>query len=231
MTVVGEMGAGERHELTALGDTPNITARLQGIAKANTVVISAATYQLIRGFFECVSLGPQVLKGVSTPVPAYHVLNDSEVQSRFEVALTKGLTPMVGREPELELLLERWEQVKEGEGWVVMLSGEAGIGKSRLVQALKEHLVKEPHLRLESQCSPYHQNSALYPTIDLLQRLLRFERADSPQEKFSKLEIELERFHLSLLEIVPLLAWNVGSLSFVRHCCSTGWLEGFGFTG
>ncbi len=206
MTVVGEMGAGERRELTASGNTPNIAARLQGIGKANTVVISAATYQLICGFFECVSLGPQMLKGVSAPVSVYHVLNDSEVQNRFEAALTKGLTSMVGREPELELLLERWAQVKEGEGWVVMLSGEAGIGKSRLVQALKEHLGKEPHLRLERYCSPYHQNSAQYPTIDLLQRLLRFERADSPQEKFSKLETALERFHLSLLEIVPLLA-------------------------
>src|SRR4030095_4823855 len=101
--------------------------------------------------------------------------------------LTKGLTPMVGREQELALLLERWERVKEGEGWVVMLSGEAGIGKSRLVQALKEHLSKEPHLRLERYCSPYHQNSAQHPTIDLLQRLLRFERTDSPHEQFRQL--------------------------------------------
>src|SRR4030095_11012205 len=135
------------------GDTPNIAARLQGIAEANTVVISTATYQLVRGFFECESLGPQMLKGVSTPVSVYHVLNDSEVQNRFAAALTQGLTSMGGREPELELLLERWAQVKEGEGWVIMLSGEAGIGKSRLVQALKEHLSKEPHLRLERYCS------------------------------------------------------------------------------
>jgi len=206
MTVVGEMGAGERRELTALGDTPNITSRLQGIAKTNAIVISATTYQLICGFFECVSLGPQELKGVSAPVLAYQVLDDSKVQNRFEAALTKGLTPMVGREQELELLLERWAQVKEGEGWVVMLSGEAGIGKSRLVQALKEHLSKEPHLKLEYHCSPYYQNSSLYPTLNLLQRLFRFERADSPQEKFRKLETALERFHLSLIEIVPLLA-------------------------
>jgi len=152
MTVVGEMGAGERRELTALGDTPNITSRLQGIAKTNAIVISATTYQLIRGFFECVSLGPQELKGVSAPVLAYQVLDDSKVQNRFEAALTKGLTPMVGREPELELLLERWEQVKEGEGWVVMLSGEAGIGKSRLTQELRERAV-EPHTTLRFQCS------------------------------------------------------------------------------
>src|SRR4029453_18706603 len=105
MTVVGEIGAGKRRELTALGDTPNITSRLQGIAKANTVVISATTYQLIRGFFEWVSLAPQELKGVSAPILAYQVLNDSKVQNRFEAVLTKGLTPMVGREQDRVLLL------------------------------------------------------------------------------------------------------------------------------
>src|SRR5712692_6787555 len=206
LAVVGEMGTGERRELIALGDTPNLASRLQGIAAPDTVLISEDTYRLTAGFFACRDLGPQQLKGVSLPLEVYQVVGQSAVQDRFLVSAAAGLTPLVGRKEELGLLLERWEQVKEGEGWVVMLSGEAGIGKSRLVQALKERLLTEPHLWLECHCSPYHQNSALYPVIDLLQRLLRFEREDSPQEKFSKLESVLQRFPLSLLEIMPLFA-------------------------
>ena len=206
LAILGEMGAGERRELIALGEAPNIASRLQGIAGPNMVVMSADTYQLTKGFFECRDLGPQQLKGVLRPAQAYQVLQESGVRSRFEASTAAGLTPLVGRKEELDLLLERWEQIKEGEGWVVLLSGEAGIGKSRLVQALKDHLAKESHLWLEFQCSPYHQHSALYPVIDLLQRLLRFDRADSPQEKFSKLETVLEGFSLSLLEIMPLFA-------------------------
>src|SRR5439155_6911984 len=128
--------------------------------------------------FKCRDLGPQTLRGVSTPVPVYRVLSESDAQSRFEVTVTKGLTPLVGREKEVGLLLERWEQVKEGAGQVVLLSGEAGIGKSRLVQVLKERVVGEAHTRVECHCSPYYRNSAFYPVIDLLQRVLEFSRED-----------------------------------------------------
>jgi hypothetical protein len=132
----------EGHIAQYLGDTPNIAARIQGIAEPDTVVISSATYRLVQGLFECRDLGPQELKGVTTPMLMYRMVGESGAQGRFEVAVSKGLTPLVGREQEAGLLLERWEQVKEGMGQVVMLSGEAGIGKSRLVQVLKEHVAE-----------------------------------------------------------------------------------------
>ncbi|MGH7275187.1 MAG: BREX system ATP-binding domain-containing protein, partial [Nitrospiria bacterium] len=207
LVVVGEMGAGDVHEKVAVvGETPNIAARLQELAETNSVVVSSTTQRLIQGFFDCQELGPHTLKGFSQPMEVYRVLHESGVQSRFEVAVTKGLTPLVGREQEVELLLERWERVKEGEGQVVFLIGEAGIGKSRLVQVLKEHVAGESHTRIESRCSPYYQNSSLYPVIDHLQRLLEFRREDSPQEKLNKLERVLEQYGFSLQETVPLFA-------------------------
>jgi predicted ATPase len=192
--------------MAIVGKTPNIAARLQQIAQPNTVMISEATWQLVQGVFECRDRGPQKLKGVSTPLQVYQVLGESEVRSRFEMIASRGLTPLVGREQEVGLLLERWEQVKEGEGQVVLLSGEAGIGKSRLVQVLKERVAGEAHIKLECYCSPYHQNSAFYPLIGLLQRLLEFQRDDSPEEKLHKLEDALERANFSSPEIVPLFA-------------------------
>ncbi|HLE26417.1 MAG TPA: BREX system ATP-binding domain-containing protein, partial [Thermodesulfobacteriota bacterium] len=207
LVVVGEMGAGDvREKMAVVGETPNIAARLQELAETNSVVVSSTTHRLIQGFFDGRELGPHTLKGFSQPMEVYQVLYESGVQSRFEVAVTKGLTPLVGREQEVELLLERWERVKEGEGQVVFLIGEAGIGKSRLVQVLKEHVAAESHTRIESLCSPYYQNSSLYPVIDHLQRLLEFRREDSPQEKLNKLERVLERYGFSLQEMVPLFA-------------------------
>src|SRR3990170_4139523 len=203
--VVGEIGRGEKREQLALGDTLNIASRLQNLAEPNTVVISSVTYHLTEGLFECRDLGLHTLKGVLTPLGVSRVLQESGVRSRFEVAVSKGLTPLVGREQEVELLLNSWERVKEGEGQVVLLSGEAGIGKSRLVQVLKERLSGETHIRIESRCSPYYQNSALYPIIDHLQRLL-FRREDSHEEKLSKLEIILEQYGFSNEETVPLFA-------------------------
>src|SRR5262249_48767255 len=134
LVVVGGLGGKDYREAMALGETPNLAARLQGMAAPDTVVISETTRRLIAGLFTCQDLGPQELKGISTPVTAYCVLGESGVQSRFEVAVTAGLTPLVGREHEVGLLAERWEQAKQGTGQVVLLSGEAGIGKSRLVQ-------------------------------------------------------------------------------------------------
>src|SRR5262249_32480383 len=177
--VVGEIGTGEHTERLALGETPNIAARVQGQAESNTVVLSAATYRLVQGLFECQDRGPQELKGISTPLPLYRVVGEGAVQGRFEVAVTTGLTPLVGREEELGLLRQRWGQAKAGEGQVVLLSGEPGIGKSRLVQTLKEQVLAEEATRIEFRCSPYHQNSAFYPIIEHLQRLLQFAREDA----------------------------------------------------
>jgi predicted ATPase/class 3 adenylate cyclase len=206
LVVVGEMGAGARHESLALGETPNLAARLQGLAAPDTMVMSATTFRLVQGLFECRELGPQTLKGVATPVRVYQVVRESGAQSRLEVAGPTGLTPLVGREQEVGLLLERWAQVKEGLGQVVWLSGEAGIGKSRLVQVLKEHVANEPHLRWECRCSLYYQNSAFYPLVDLFQRALRLTSEDAPEDKLRKLEETLAPYPVSLLEVVPFLA-------------------------
>jgi class 3 adenylate cyclase len=204
--VVGEIGSGEKREHLALGETPNLAARLQALAEPDTVVLSAVTHRLVAGLFECQDLGPQALKGVSTPLAAYRVVRESEAQSRFEVALSTGLTPLVGRELELGLLRERWTQATGGDGQVILLSGEAGIGKSRLVQALKEQVIAEGAARIEFRCSPYHQNSAFYPIIEHLQRLLQFEREGSPQAKLEKLQQTLAQYRFPQADTVSLLA-------------------------
>ena len=206
--VVGEIGGGAKHEQLALGETPNLAARLQGIAAPNTLVISAATLQLLGGFFACQSLGTPLLKGFAQPIEVYQVRYESMARSRLEAAGGTGLTPLVGREQEVGLLLERWAQVKEGLGQVVLLSGEAGIGKSRLVQGLTEQVATEPEAWLTPcQCSPYYQNTALYPMIDLLERVaLRFDREESSQQKLNKLEGFVVQYGLPLAETVPLLA-------------------------
>ena len=145
LVVVGAMGTGGRQEQLALGDTPNVAARLQGLAAPDTVVVSDATWRLVQGYFAGHDLGPQTLKGVETPVQVYRVLGTSGAQSRLDVVSPRGLTPLVGREAEVALLRERWAQARDGLGQVVLLSGEAGIGKSRLVQVLQEHVAAEPH--------------------------------------------------------------------------------------
>src|SRR5262245_40961163 len=208
LVVVGEVGDGTRQEQLALGETPNLAARLQSLAAANTLVISAATLQLLGGFFACQSLGTSTLKGFAQPLEVYQVLSESTARSRLEAAGRAGLTPLVGREQEVRLLLERWAQVKDGFGQVVLLSGEAGIGKSRLVQVLKEDVAAELQAWLTPcQCSPYYRNSALYPMIDLLERVaLQFDREETPQQKFSKLEGFVVQYGLPLAEAVPLLA-------------------------
>ena len=206
LVVVGAMGTRGRQESLAVGDTPNITARLQGLAAPDTVVISDATWRLVQGYFACDDLGSQPLKGVETPVQVYRVLGTSEAQSRLDIVSPRGLTPMVGREAEVALLHERWAQARDGLGQVVVLSGEAGIGKSRLVMALKEYVAGEPHTRWECRCSPYFQDSALYPLIDRSQRALQFGRDESPETKLQKLEAALARYGLAQPETVALWA-------------------------
>jgi class 3 adenylate cyclase/tetratricopeptide (TPR) repeat protein len=206
LVVVGEMGGAGRQEQLALGEVPNIASRIEGLAVPNTVAVSEATYRLIQGYFACQDLGAQTLRGVSEPVHVYRVLQDSGARGRLDVAVTRGLTPLVGRESEVTLLLERWEQVKAGHGHVVLLTGDAGIGKSRLVQMLKEHIAPEPHTRWECRSTEYSQNSALYPMIDLFQRILRFEAHETPEAKLEKLEHALGQYRLPLEESVPLFA-------------------------
>jgi TOMM system kinase/cyclase fusion protein len=208
LVVVGDVGEGPRQEQLALGETPNVAARLQGIAAPDTLVISAATFQLLGGSFACQSLGTPSLKGLTQPLEVYQVLYESTARSRLEAAVATGQTPLVGREQEVGLLLERWARVKDGVGQVVLLSGEAGIGKSRLVQVLTEHVAAEPQAWLTPcQCSPYYQNTALYPLIDLLEQVaLRFSREESSPQKLSKLEGFLVQYGLPLAETMPLFA-------------------------
>src|SRR5712691_9280396 len=216
LVVVGEMGGAGRQEQLALGEVPNIASRIQGLAESNTVAISAATYRLVQGYFECQDLGAQTLRGVPEPLHVYRVLQESRARGRLDLAVTRGLTPLVGRESEVTLLLERWEQAKAGHGQVVLLSGEAGIGKSRLVQMLKDHVAHEPHTRWECRSSSYFENTALFPVTELFQRLLRFQAEDTPDEKLEKLEHALSQYRLPLEESVPLFT-PLLSLSLPEH--------------
>ena len=206
LVVVGEIGSGERQEQLALGETPNIAARLQGLATPDTVVISEATAHLSHGYFVCQPLGAPALKGLPQPLQVYRVLHASGAQTRLDVATARGLTPLVGRDEEVGLLQRRWDQATAGMGQVVLLSGEAGIGKSRLAQVLKEHITSVPHTRIEWRGSPDHQQSALYPVIDHLQRLLRRHHDTSPAEPLRTLEAALTASGVALSEAVPLLA-------------------------
>ncbi len=206
LVVVGEIGQGASQEHLALGETPNLASRIEGIAASDTLAISATTYHLIQGYFVCEALGAHTLKGMDDPLPVYRVVSVSDAQSRLDVGVTNGLTPLVGRESEVTLLLERWQQVKDGQGQVVLLSGDGGIGKSRLVQVLKDHVANEPHTRLECRSSPYYQNTALYPITDLLQRILHWHADDTPATKLAKLEHALSPFHIPVQESVPLFA-------------------------
>ena len=206
LVVVGEMGTPHKREQLALGKTPNLAARLQGLADPNTVVISAATHRLVQGFFACQSLGPHKLKGIPLPLEVFKVLHETEGQSRFEATLTQGLTPLIGKQKEVEVLLQHWRQTQQGRLHITLLKGEAGIGKSRLLRTFKDRLGEAPHLWLESQCLPYYQNSALYPVIDLFQRLLAFHREESCESKTGKLEKLLAQYDFPAAEAMPLFS-------------------------
>ena len=194
LVVVGDLiGEGSAQEQSVVGETPNLAARLQALAEPDAVVIAAGTRRLVGDLFEYRDLGAVEVKGIAGPVPAWQVLRPSVVASRFEALRGSALTPLVGRDEEIDLLLRRWARAKAGDGQVVLISGEPGIGKSRITAALEERLHAEPHLRLRYFCSPYHQDSALFPFIDQLGRAAGFARDDPPAAKLEKLEALLAR--------------------------------------
>ena len=206
LVVVGAIGAHGRHEHLAVGDTPNVAARLQNLAAPDTIAVSAATRRLIHRAFACQDLGIRAVEGISTPMQIFRVVREQDAQVSEDSAAGGGVTPLVDRENEVELLLERWGRAKQGQGQVVVLIGEAGIGKSRLVQVVKDHAASEPHVRVELRGSPYHQQSPLHPVIVHLQRLLGWRPEEAPEDKLAKLEAVLTRYGLPLPETVPLFA-------------------------
>ena len=204
--VVGAMGSGGRHEHLALGETPNIAARLEGLAAPNTVMISAVTAQLVQRAFVLEALGPQALKGITAPMGVWRVEGPLETLREATTPAPEDVKPLVGRGEELGLMVRRWEQSKAGQGQVVLISGEAGIGKSSLVDTLRAQVRREGLTRVAIRCSPYHTNSALYPVIAHVQQALRFARHDTAEEKLAKLEQALQTLRLPLHEVVPLMA-------------------------
>jgi class 3 adenylate cyclase len=211
LAVVGDLiGEGAAREESVVGETPALAARIQAFAKPGAVVIGEATRRLVGGLFELDDLGPQRLKGFAQPLSVWRVQGEGRAEGRFEALHGERLTPLVGREYELGILLERWAWAKEGDGHVVLLSGEPGIGKSRLIRALRERLGDEPYTPLSHYCSPYHTNSALYPVIGLLERAARLHRDDAPEEQLAKLEALVGRASDRPDEVVPLFADLVG---------------------
>jgi class 3 adenylate cyclase/tetratricopeptide (TPR) repeat protein len=206
LVVVGDLiGTGAAQEQAVVGETPNLAARLQALAEPGSVVVSGITRQLIGGLFEYHALGPVMLKGFAEGTPAWRVVGASAAESRFE-ALRASTTPLVGRDEEIDLLLRRWQQAKGGDGQVVLICGEPGIGKSRIAQTLMERLGAEPYIRLRYFCSPHHQDSALYPSIAQLERVAGFRREDTSEERLNKLEAVLARGTNEVRDIAPLFA-------------------------
>jgi class 3 adenylate cyclase/predicted ATPase len=206
LVVVGELiGEGAAQEEAVVGETPNLAARLQADASPGSVVISQGTRRLVGGLFELDDLGHQRVKGFTEPLSAWRVLGEGTEEGRFEALRGAGLTSLIGREHELGLLLDRWQLARAGEGQVVQLFGEPGIGKSRILQSLRETLANERHVRLRYYCSPYHSNSAYYPFIVQLGRAAGFERDDSTSEKLEKLE-QLLAGASDLNEVMPVVA-------------------------
>jgi len=199
LVVVGDLtGSGEARERGIVGETPNLAARLQGLAEPNTVVIAEATRRLLGNLFELKDLGARDLKGIAEPVRAWVAMRASTIESRFEALHPSGLTALVGREEETELLLRRWSRAKSGEGQVVLISGEAGIGKSRLTAALLESLAPEPHTRLRYFCSPQHTDSAFSSIISQMERAAGLLHDDTPQQKLDKLDALLAQSSTSI---------------------------------
>ncbi len=192
LVVVGQpIGRGDARQQTAVGETPNLAARLQALAEPNGILIDAATRRQVGDLFVCCDLGAVALKGLPELTPTWQVMGEAAVESRFEALHARTMMPLIGRDEEFDLLLRRWQQAKNREGQLVLLAGEPGIGKSRLIAALDERLRREPHESLRYFCSPHHQDSALYPIVARWERDLNFTRGETPQERLDKLEIAL----------------------------------------
>src|SRR5262249_31948583 len=194
LVVVGDLiGEGSAQEQSVVGETPNLAARMQALAEPNTLVIAAGTRRLVGDLFEYHDLGAVEVKGIAAPVAAWQVLRPRHVMSRFEALRGSALSPLVGRDEEIDLLLRRWARAKTGDGQVVLISGEPGIGKSRTTTELEERLQTAPHLCLRYFCSPYHQDSALHPFTEQFGRTAGFTHDDLPGSRLEKLEALLAR--------------------------------------
>ncbi len=207
LVVVGEIiGSGSAREKSIVGETPNLAARLQAIAEPNCVLVSQATHRLIGRRFESRSLGDQLLKGFADPVPAWKVVREADTASRFAAGRSASPGPVVGRIQEIGLLLERWQLARQGEGQAIVLTGEPGMGKSRLVEALFERIGDEPHRRIVTQCSPYYSNTAFFPITRRFEQAAGFSADDGPAEKLDKLDTLFRRAGRPNAQAAPLLA-------------------------
>jgi class 3 adenylate cyclase/tetratricopeptide (TPR) repeat protein len=206
LVIVGDLiGAGAAQERSVVGETPNLAARLQTLASPGAVVIAPATRRLLRSGFDLGELGPQNLKGFAAPTAVWQVLGTRAVESRFEARGT-GATPLIGRTEELWLLTQRWEQARGGKGQVALLSGEAGIGKSRIAREFRDHLQSEPHADVQCQCSPFFSNSPLHPFVERIERDAGFRQDDPPGERLVKLETLLAQAADNVLTVAPVFA-------------------------
>jgi predicted ATPase/class 3 adenylate cyclase len=211
LVVVGELiGEGPAQERAVVGETPNLAARLQALAEPGAVVVAERTRQLVGELFTYADLGSRTLKGFATPVRAWRVTGLGAAKGRFEALRGRHLTPLVGREQELNLLLDRWRRAANGEGQVVLLSGEAGIGKSRLVRALRDRLASAPRTVLRYQCSPHHTSSALWPVIEQLESAVGISREEPPAANLDRLEALIAQGTADTAATIPLLAHLLG---------------------
>jgi predicted ATPase/class 3 adenylate cyclase len=207
LVVVGEIiGTGTAQERTIVGETPNLAARLQALAEPDTILVSEATQNLLGGLFELERTGEHELKGFARPVPAWRVRCEASVESRFAAIRTGRNLPLIGRAHEMGLMLERWHLARQGEGQIVTVTGEAGIGKSRMIEALQDALADEQHARVHLQCSPYHSDNALYPVIQYLSRAAGFAATDTPEARIEKLGALFAERTASDTAAIPLLA-------------------------
>ena len=207
LVVVGElMGEGEARERGVVGETPNLAARLQALAEPGSIVVAEATRRLLGGTFDLNPLGPQFLKGFDVPVPVWTVLREAEHISRFEASRSEAMTPFVGREQEVALLLERWRDAAAGEGQAVLLSGEAGIGKSRILAALREKIAGAGHVTMRYHCSPHYANDAFYPISGQIWRAAGFTAGEPAGARLNKLEAMIAPAGLNAKELAPFIA-------------------------
>ena len=209
--VVGDIGTGkDRESMGVVGEVPNIAARLQASAQPGDVVIGHSTQRLIEGMFDLKDLGLQSHKGISRPVHSYRIRNEINAPGRFEASSKGALSDCIGRDAEIGLLTERWKQVQEGDGQVLLLSGEAGIGKSRILKQFRDHLKDQKHRRIMYYCSTHHQSSAFYPVIAQIENSLEFEAADTNDNKLQALKNQLQSLNLDLDQYLPLYSHLLG---------------------